>query len=57
MLNWINSDSLNNSSWKHNEGCLVQAIQNMTESSDLKNEFYDKGRMEERGCFRIVVIL
>lgn len=57
MLNWMNSDSLDNSSLKHSEGCLVQPVQNMTENNNFKNESYNKGRMEGGGYFRIVVVL
>ena len=51
VLNWMNSDSLDNSSLKHSEGCLVQAVQNMTESNNLKNESYNKGRVEGGGGY------
>lgn len=57
MLTWMNSDSWDISSLKHSEGCLVQPAQNMTESNNLKNESYDKGKMEGGEYFRIVVFL
>lgn len=56
MLDGMNSDSLDKSSWKHREGCLAQPVQNMTGSNNFKNESYNKGRMEGAGYLRIVVV-
>lgn len=55
MLDGMNSDSLDNSSLKHRQGCLAQPVQNMTGSKNLKNESYNKGRMEEGVYLRNVV--
>lgn len=55
VLDGMNSDSLDNSSLKHREGCLAQPVQNMTGSNNLKNESYNKGRMDGGEYLRIVV--